>query len=349
MITIVIPTMNRSDFLIRLLNYYADVGYRHSILIGDSSTATHTARSKQAIKSLNGKLKIIYKECPGLGVLKCIQHIVPFVSTPYTVLNPDDDFLIPNGLSNCIDFLEDHPDFGGANGSGIVVSTKSGGPHGEISGIGKYPLLSLNGENATTRLRDIMDNYFGVLFSVFRTDIFKGFLKIPELPILAIESELLPACLSVIHGKIMHLDCLYLVRQAHGKRYLLPNIYDAILNPGWPDSCETYMTILATELAKRDNIRTGEARDIVRQAFKCYLSAAFNKSHISSTHISISEKLRRRLKRYAALRKLRLFIGHVFPTSREEILMSRLYNRFSIYYDDFKAVHRSITERSSSN
>ena len=344
MITIVIPTMNRSDFLIRLLNYYADVGYRHSILIGDSSTSTHAARSKQTIESLNGKLKIIYKECPGVGVLKCIQHIVPFISTPYAVLNPDDDFLIPNGLDNCIDFLEEHQDFGGANGLGIIVSTKSGGPHGEIGGIGKYPLLSVNGESASTRLRDIMDNYFGVLFSVFRTDIFKGFLKISELPILAIEGELLPACLSVIHGKIIHLDCLYLVRHVHDQRYLIPNIYDAILNPGWSDSCETYSAVLARELSRKDNISIEEARDIVRQAFKCYLSGAFNKAHISSTRISISEKLRRRLKRYAVLRKLRYCIRQVAPTSREEILMSRLYNRFSIYYDDFKAVCRSINE-----
>jgi hypothetical protein len=31
MLTIMIPTMNRADFLIRLLNYYADTGSQHKI------------------------------------------------------------------------------------------------------------------------------------------------------------------------------------------------------------------------------------------------------------------------------------------------------------------------------
>ena len=46
-VAILIPTMNRSDFLIRQLNYYANVKSQHPIYIGDASNIEHKARTEK--------------------------------------------------------------------------------------------------------------------------------------------------------------------------------------------------------------------------------------------------------------------------------------------------------------
>ena len=56
MISLLIPTMNRSDFLIRLLRYYRALGFQGCICIGDSSDAVHVERTKKAIQELQDKL-----------------------------------------------------------------------------------------------------------------------------------------------------------------------------------------------------------------------------------------------------------------------------------------------------
>ena len=63
-ITILIPTLNRSNFLIRALSYYVKVGFKGWICIGDSSNVQHSERIKRVVYTLEDKLKIIYKYFP---------------------------------------------------------------------------------------------------------------------------------------------------------------------------------------------------------------------------------------------------------------------------------------------
>ena len=57
MLGILIPTLNRSDFVVRQLNYYASVNCHYTIYLGDSSNAHHLEAVLSAIERLKFVLK----------------------------------------------------------------------------------------------------------------------------------------------------------------------------------------------------------------------------------------------------------------------------------------------------
>ena len=59
---IVIPTIYRSEFLVRQLRYYAKVGCDHSIYIGDSSQGLHADQLQEAVHYLE-----TYRDAERLG------------------------------------------------------------------------------------------------------------------------------------------------------------------------------------------------------------------------------------------------------------------------------------------
>ena len=83
MITLIVPTMNRSDFLIRLLRYYNEIHFKGCICIGDSSNPGYIEKTKKEIERLQGKLNIVYQEYPGLKAAECLNRLIDLVSSPY--------------------------------------------------------------------------------------------------------------------------------------------------------------------------------------------------------------------------------------------------------------------------
>ena len=52
----------------------------------------------------------------------------------------DDDYLIPNSLEKCIQFLETHPEYSTAHGKGIAFSLDQIGAYGNIESLLEYQL-----------------------------------------------------------------------------------------------------------------------------------------------------------------------------------------------------------------
>ena len=64
MVAIIIPTKDRSQFLIRQLCYYASVNCPYTIYIGDGSKVEHANKIQSAVKKLKDKIKIVYVHYP---------------------------------------------------------------------------------------------------------------------------------------------------------------------------------------------------------------------------------------------------------------------------------------------
>ena len=60
MISLLIPTLNRSEFVVRLLRYYKYVDFQGDILVGDSSDIPHANRIQTEIPELQGSLPVNY-------------------------------------------------------------------------------------------------------------------------------------------------------------------------------------------------------------------------------------------------------------------------------------------------
>ena len=63
-VTIIIPTINRSSFLKRLLSYYSISGFSGFIYIGDSSNNEEIEKNKESVYKFQKSLNIKHFEHP---------------------------------------------------------------------------------------------------------------------------------------------------------------------------------------------------------------------------------------------------------------------------------------------
>ena len=346
-ITLLVPTMNRSEFLIRLLRYYGAIGFQGSLCIGDSSSREHVERTKRAIDSLSGKLNIVYREYPNVKHPQCMQQLVGLIPTSYAAHLADDDFLVPAALERCAMFLEAHSEYGAAHGLGILFSLESSGPHGKFAAVGRYGLRPIEAESASQRLLNHLRNYSVTLFSVHRVESWRLMYKdISLMTDRAFAGEIMPCCLSVIQGKVKELDCFYLVRQTHPQRYDLPDVYDWIASPDWLPSYEIFCDCLTAELARQDGISLGDAREVVKQAFWSYLAQGMMlgwQERYGQDGSMLYSRWREVARHVPGLRKAWHGLRSFLPGVDNQMSLQALLRPSSPYHADFMPVYRAIT------
>ncbi len=342
MSTLLVPTMNRSDFLIRLLRYYEEVGFDGCICIGDSSSPEHVERTKRVIETLRGKLNIIYQEYPGINDAVCLKRLLDFVSTPYAAFVADDDFLVPSALNQCAKFLGEHPDYVAAHGIGIAITLDSKGLYGQITQCGHYRQPVIEAKSASQRLDDHLSHYSVTLFSVHRIESWRAMYRdVHLLKDKTFGSELLSCCKSVILGKSKELDCLYVVRQNHAQRYLLPDMYDWITSPEWYSSYLVFCNGLAEALTLQDNISIEKAQKVVKQAFWPYLSMCLSQQS-GSWRVSRS-RWRQVAGTIPGVRSIWQLLHSLRPKQHSELSLSALLRPSSPYHADFMPVYKALT------
>ena len=140
MLGIITPTKNRSEFVIRELYYYASVECPYTIYLGDSSEEEHREKVLSVIDKLKGNLNVVYQYYPDTNGHVAMKKLAEIVSEKYMVLSPDDDFLVPNSLRQCVDFLEINPDYATAQGNAILLTLGKIGAYGNIQWCGPYSL-----------------------------------------------------------------------------------------------------------------------------------------------------------------------------------------------------------------
>lgn len=104
-ITIIIPTKNRQHYLERIVDYYTNSGIH--ILIAD-------ATEKKYVKKLPDN--ITYYHYPNIPYCTKLNDVFEKIKTPYSLLCADDDFIVPDGINKCIDFLNKNPSYNSAQG-----------------------------------------------------------------------------------------------------------------------------------------------------------------------------------------------------------------------------------------
>ena len=98
--TIIIPTNERHDLLLRAIDYYKN--FSCNILIADSSRIKINCIFPE---------NIFYKHLPGLSFVEKIVEVAKMVTTPYLCMSGDDDYLLESGLAEGARFLENNLDF----------------------------------------------------------------------------------------------------------------------------------------------------------------------------------------------------------------------------------------------
>lgn len=275
-LTMIIPTRERSDFLERALFYYFTIGFKHKIIIADSSTKKHIIRNKETIEKVNSKLNIsheIYDET--MEIVEKLDKSLSHVKTPYVFFGDDDDFFVPKTLELALVFLHSNPEYSCVNGKGLEFSMGSQKCYGKINFMRESPQKSIEDDNTNNRLIKHLSAYIPNWASVRRTNQAIdewNFVKKYNWDIRFM--ELIPSCLSIIQGKQKNLDCLCMFRQKDSpKSYVpAPSVTEWVSNPSWGPQYIIFSQILCEYLVLRANMDMDTAKKTVNTAFLLYLT-----------------------------------------------------------------------------
>jgi len=347
MITLLIPTINRSDFIIKYLTYLKNNQFEGQVLIGDSSNEEHYEKTENFINNFTSKYEIRQFSHPNLYPHQCIQKMLNDIRFPYSMAICDDDILIVKTLKKCINYLEDNPEYCGVGGVAIAAEIPCD-DYTNIVSTWRYPVREITGDSSVDRVKDLMSHYSVVGYSFFRTEQFKK--RWPKDPCnydKAIGMELLPCAVLVAQGKVKMLDDLFVVRQMHERRIILPNFIDTILQSHWASSTTFAIKYLAGIVAEIDSISYDEVYPVVKEAWFKFLIQGSEKLNKGRKSFWRNSDFRSAIKSIPGSRKIVRWLRSAnFPFfSKDDFMMPALLNPSSPYHEDFMPVYKAITKQ----
>ncbi len=209
LITIVIPTFNRYEKLERLIRYYLTSEIKYSIIILDSSYI----KDKNIVTILNehDNFKYIAYDSNIFFADKVAQGL-ELVNTKYVVLNADDDFLIPETVLKATEFLENNIDFSVCQGKFNTFKEDVNKRSENLFSDCYFNMISIDDSKSINRFTKFLNNYYPVFYGVYRIELLSDIFRKNKVYTNDTRfSELLPAMLTSINGKIKILNDLYIV------------------------------------------------------------------------------------------------------------------------------------------
>lgn len=348
---IFIPTMNRADFIIRQLNYYASVNCPHSIYIGDSSRPEEREKIIKAIQKIGNKLKIRLENHDGLSVTQSSIKLLDTIEEKYVCFIGDDDIQIPASLTKCAQFLEDNPDYATVSGHAVAVRVRNNGVYGDIDRISDYPTGELLIDSPSERIVEYLKNYYVIMFYVSRTEqIRKSWQNMEGIKDKALAAEIIPTSSLVIAGKSKKLDCLCFIRQIHDAHYILPNTLDWLMGEHWRSSFFESLNKLSNELVAKESIPKEKALNFLKEGFWLYIQKQLIREHYEAFPYKIKNVEKSKLKTLrSSIGDSLPFLKYVYRRWIKPMRTGKRYVHFEVtqpyskYFKDFKPVIDSIT------
>lgn len=216
-VAILIPSMNRPEFIERTIRYYRDINSIHPVYIGDASAKSIQADVEKIISE--NPLTVRYFHWPKLNDRKTIAALAKLAfddGVSYVAFHGDDDFFVPESLTVCAKFLAENDEYATAQGKAAVVTLDQPGPYGMIQSVGTYwEHNELISSKPIERLKEILKNYWVPQFSVHRTSDFLRTCDVYSQITNRNWGEIYHCTSFAVQGKSKHLDLLYLVRHIH--------------------------------------------------------------------------------------------------------------------------------------
>lgn len=351
MLTLVIPTKNRSRFLARLLNYYAQLGLEYPVLIADSSDPGEFGQIGRIIRNLSDRLDVTHLSFPpDLSAFRALAKSFERVQTPYAVFASDDDFYVPEALRESVRFLEHHPDVSVAHGLFVMFGLYSGSTHGRIQWVTHYDCRDIGDGTGRGRLENFLRDCYAPGNSVHRTaDIRDAYDRAVRFNLGPRFAELFTSCLPIIRGKVKRVDRLYKICQAHSNQASSSRSVDPmdwISDPAWNQEYVNFRNGLSDELARTDGIAIEEGREILKKAFWRFFAddlvrewnVVYSPRYFRNLRVRLNTAARRVLGRLKTRHRAFSFI----PVHAIDISLPDLLSTSSPYRSDFLPVYRAI-------
>ncbi len=285
--TFLIPTHNRPLFLRRLLSYLNHKTSPYPIVLADSSDNKYHHDIKKLSREYN-KLKIDH-QCYSSNIhfTQKLIHSLQKISSNYVVICADDDFINPDNIEPCTQFLDQNPDYSIAHGNAISFRKDSKNNIGFKYNVGIYPQCDIDDNDPSTRLDKHLSSYMPTFYSVQRKDDLQSSL---ELAYSNSEdyrfSEVLQSCLAIIKGKAKRFNTLHSVREGHidNASNHMPNWQDILISESYSQRYIKFQHTLATTLMNKTNNDFEFCEKIVQKSWLNYLENIFHNRRLEISY-----------------------------------------------------------------
>ena len=211
-VTLMIPTFNRPLYLFRILDYYSLNAPGLKILVGDSSSNENKETNRKIISSFQN-LDIMYVGDYSSDVHTFVKvcGMSKYVNTQFCVICADDDFVTPDGIAQSAEFLEKNSDYTIAHGHYIAFWIEADKFCWEPC----YAYESSTSPDSVTRFLSYFANYdTATFYAVHNTEFLRMiFSEVAGYGEQSIMDEISLSMLTLICGKMKHLDVFYMARE----------------------------------------------------------------------------------------------------------------------------------------
>ena len=205
MLTALLPTRNRPDECARQLRFLHGNTFAHRIIVLDAS---EPANAEAVRRACSGTAEFRHFG-PEYRMADKLAAAVADIATPYVVLIPDDDIVLPQAITEAIAFLEMHPDFVAAHG--YFVAFRAHDDDIDMHQvIGFTP--SIVDEQPLHRLYNLFRRYQSFYWGVFRTGIFRAAVTAACAMQVVAFRELTVMSTAILQGKVARLRSVYALR-----------------------------------------------------------------------------------------------------------------------------------------
>lgn len=220
-VAIIIPTMNRPEFLLRQFEFYEQMKSPHPVYISDSSNTENAEKIKNGIKKFKN-FKITYQWAP--PGKDCLYQLLPLVEEKYCIQMGDDDIIIPKTISDCGEFLESNSDYGTCAGRQVNIRLRAEDYDKPWGMVGRQTLplggKSIEDEDILVRTKKFWSDSFFICFVVRRIETERALRNITKHFYLAGHlTEFILISALIISGKFKVLDQLGYIMQVSNIRY----------------------------------------------------------------------------------------------------------------------------------
>lgn len=300
----IVPTLNRPEYVLRQARYYAQTGPGVSLYIGDGSSTENSERLRAGLEQLAATLQVHYFHWPEKNDFQTIRDLLVQAGEKYSVYCGDDDLQFGPTLLEAADFLERNPEYSHARGEAFAFMLKGDGAYGEISGTFPYTQLENEKPTAVERLETFFDRYNVTMFSVQATaNLRRAFACMDENLIHRTMTEILPCTLTAAAGKGKVLRGRPgFFRQVMEVKYAMAATLDLICSDRWPESARIFLREVSSEVARIDGLSSAEADQVSRRALSRYvgqslLNQAKQKRAAPPRKDSLASRIAARIKR----------------------------------------------------
>lgn len=292
-VAIIIPTMNRPDFMLRQFEFYESMNSCHPVYILDSSNPENAKKLQDGIKKFK-TFEINYKWAP--PGKDHVYTLMSLVKEKYCIQSCDDDLVIPDTISECADFLENNPDYGTCAGKQINIRLRQEDrdkPYGVIDHQTRPLGRSIEDESMVERVknfwwsRQYSDQYF-ICFAVTRTETERAIRNITKNFVMNEDMfEFVLFDMLLVSGKAKVLDKLGYIMQRSSLPFFNHSLTEEFL--AFPSIGEQWKICEGefSKILQENGLSEKESRFAVKGMFIVYLAQQYS---IEKNWISLGRK-----------------------------------------------------------